>query len=419
MIDDFAPNPDKPDDPKAAPARPGHARALPTARRFGLRGLMVMVALMAVLVRIALAAGPAVSIALLVVLVLSMVAGALCLAVQGRSIRRDPLLWVLAGSAERGLPLEPGLATFGALSGGIERIRARAILRLIEQGATPSEAFGRVPSLLPVDALVFLRMGWNGDRLGRALRDLIRRRGLARPYRNATSARLAYLIWTVFVMQFIVSFLLYWIAPQFAAIFADFGVPLPRITAWIIGITSGTRLVGWLLVGLLLEFVLLAFVAIVTADPLHWNIAPIDWLLLRRHASTVLRALSGEVALGRPLPEALTRIAAAYPSGVVRRRLRKAAARIGQGMPWPRALRIAGFVRRPDAALLDAAARAGNLDWALGELADAQERRIGFRLAALGQILFPISLLIVATPVFVLAVTYFYPLVVLIQALVP
>jgi type II secretory pathway component PulF len=290
------------------------------------------------------------------------------------------------------------------------------VARLLERGATPGEAFARVPGSLPREGLVFLRMGWDGPRLGASLRGLARRRAEWKPFRGVIAMRLAYLSWTLLAMQAVLAFFLVMIAPQMERIIADFGLGLPAVSRWTIA-------AGWLLLEspaalVVLALDLLALLILVAAfsDPIEWGAGPVDWLLLRRHGATVLRALSGEVAMGRPMPEALERLAGSYPPGAVRRRVARARSRVDRGWMWERSLAASGLIRRVDAAALEAASRSGNLAWAQGDLADGLDRRSGARQIALCQALYPLAVLAVTVPVFVLAVSYFLPLVMIIQA---
>jgi type II secretory pathway component PulF len=379
---------------------------------------MIAVAAAAILARLAASTGPVFIVFLLVLLALSGIAGAIALAVRGRSARMEPMLWVVSCAVERGLPLEAGIEACGSLSGGGMRARSRAVLRLMEGGMPASEAFSRVKGSFPRSGLIYLRMGWDGPRLGEALRDLTRRRAQWRPFHASMAMRLAYLAWTIVVMQVVIGFLLYWVAPQFQAIFIDFGVELPAVTRFLFGIGSIPFGIGPIYLALLtLQLLALPMLILAFFDPMEWGLWPFDRLLLKRHGATVLRALAGEVALGRPIPGALDRIATAHPSRTVRRRIRRARARVDRGEPWARSLAVVGLIRGADASVLDAAQRVGNLSWALGDLADGLDRRAGHRMIAWSQALFPVAVAAVAVPVVLVALGYFLPLVTIIGRL--
>jgi type II secretory pathway component PulF len=142
------------------------------------------------------------------------------------------------------------------------------------------------------------------------------------------------------------------------------------------------------------------------------------WRLFKRFdGALVMRALALATRRQLPLPVGLRVVADTYPMNIVSGRLDKAAARVEAGMPWCDSLLQTGLISRADAAVLNAAERTGNLDWALEETADSALRRELYRIQVLLQVLFPIALLAVAAVVFVFVVGLFLPLVKLIESL--
>ena len=90
---------------------------------------------------------------------------------------------------------------------------------------------------------------------------------------------------------------------------------------------------------------------------------------------------------------------------------------MNEGREWWRCLRWQGLIRTSEAAVLESAQRAGNLPWALRELAESGERQTIYRLQAWSQALFPLIVISLGGLVFLLAVAYFSPLIALIQEL--
>ncbi|WP_169974845.1 type II secretion system F family protein [Tautonia rosea] len=378
---------------------------------------MILIVVVAVVVRLAIPAGLGIVILLVIVAVLAGMVGGIAMLVRGRSIRAEPMLRVVSYAVERGLPLEPGIEACGALCGGSLRRRSQAVASLMEQGVPMSEAFARIPGSFPKSGLVYLRMGWDGPVLGQALRALSLRRSEWQPFQALIGSRLTYLIWTLLMIQVVVLFMMGWVGPKLEAISLDFGVELPPITQWTFGLTRHPAF-GPMVAGMfLLQLAALPFLAVVAFDPLDWGFAPVDRLLMKRHGATVLRTLAGEVALNRPMPEALERIAQAYPSRSVQRRLRWAAARVARGQPWTQSLMSTGLIRPSDGAVLDAASRAGNLAWCLEHQANGLDRRFGYRVMVWCQLLYPVAVIALAIPVVVFVLTYFLPLVTIIQAM--
>jgi type II secretory pathway component PulF len=86
-------------------------------------------------------------------------------------------------------------------------------------------------------------------------------------------------------------------------------------------------------------------------------------------------------------------------------------------MNWRESLLQTRLISTADAAVLGAAERVGNLEWALEEMADSAMRRMIYRVQALLQILFPILLLVLGFVVMFFVTSLFLPLIALIQGL--
>jgi protein transport protein HofC len=139
----------------------------------------------------------------------------------------------------------------------------------------------------------------------------------------------------------------------------------------------------------------------------------IDWV----DAGPVLRVLALVVEHRRPMNRGMALLARYHPKRSVRARLAAALRQMDDGMAWQEALRRQRLIGAADATMLAAAQRNGNVDWALGELADSLERRANHRLQAVAQVVLPAMVLPVAALVALLAVAYFLPIVELIKAL--
>ncbi len=126
------------------------------------------------------------------------------------------------------------------------------------------------------------------------------------------------------VTQTIACFILYFIIPKFEAIFKDFNLPLPATTIWVIDGTHVFIKYGYItLVFLLIEVGLLVFLPLSFLAWGNYTIPLFDRLLGRRHTALVLRSLGLMVEGGKPMLLALSTLAQHYPTGWVRRRLRR------------------------------------------------------------------------------------------------
>ena len=142
-----------------------------------------------------------------------------------------------------------------------------------------------------------------------------------------------------------------------------------------------------------------------------------DRLIRAPDRAVLLRALAVCVEGGHTLSAGLRSLASCYPKLWVRERLEVVLENIAQGTSWEECLRSHGLIRRTDAAVLESAQRAGNLAWALREMADRGERKLAYLLQIFTQVLFPFVVLCVGGVVFLFAAAYFLPLIKLISEL--
>jgi protein transport protein HofC len=338
--------------------------------------------------------------------------------VRKSSSQHETLLNALAIAAERSLPLAPAALAFADQFGRSFRNRVQLLATLLNEGAPLPAAIDQVPSLMSRDSQVLVRTGWESGTLPHSLRDAAALRATIHAAWGSIAARYTYLVGLVLSLQTIVTFLMYFIIPKFEAIFKDFGLGLPVITVATIHVSHALvkyAPVTFLLV--LLEAALLLLLPLGLFNVTRWNIPFLDSWLRRRHTALVLRGLALTVEGGKPISTGLSILARDYPSSWVRRRLRLVRDDVEHGRDWVESLQDYGLIRSADNAVLASAQRAGNLAWALREMADLCNRRLGYKLQFWLQLLFPLAMIALGVIVFFLAVAFFSPLVMLIEAL--
>src|SRR5262249_1570555 len=99
-----------------------------------------------------------------------------------------------------------------------------------------------------------------------------------------------------------------------------------------------------------------------------------------------------------------------YPKAHIRRRLRRAAERTAEGTHWCDALQSSGLITDPDAGVLKAAERVGNLPWAMNNTADRLVRRFTTRMLGTMSVSFSLVLLAFGAVVLLIAVGLIFPL---------
>lgn len=349
------------------------------------------------------------------------VVGGVIVAGRHRAERRDMVVRMLAVAVEQGMPLSQAFLAMSEQERGRPRVRLAAIARLLEAGAPLPEALALVPGALPVDVATLVGAAWKTGQLARALGESPPAATELKQMRTAVAIRVGYLLTVALAGQVIVGFIMYFVMPKMEAIHMGFGLRLPAVTIALIGASHWLVRFGW-------PFALLLAIADVPVPiivPLcigGWvegRSLGLDRFFPSRHLAPVLRALAWMVESGQPLPSGIAALFRYHPSGWVRGRLLQVLHEVGAGDdPWD-SLRRAGLLRRSDVAVIQSAARVGNLAWAVRETADSAERRAIRRLHAWLHALTVFCLLGAGAVVLLVATSIFVPLVSLLKHITP
>lgn len=161
----------------------------------------------------------------------------------------------IAEIVSAGLPLEGALAAVAEeLPWGRMRTALRRIVRKLESGADLESvlASSGAPRYLPV----LVRAGKRSGRTGEILENFIAGSRAVSDLRQTLWMALAYPLVLLFMLGALGLFLIYWIVPQFAAMFDGFGVNLPWITTAVVVVSQfladhGARVLGALAAAIL------------------------------------------------------------------------------------------------------------------------------------------------------------------------
>jgi type IV pilus assembly protein PilC len=335
-----------------------------------------------------------------------------------RRSRQRVLLTLLRNAVQRQIPLERALEAIGREYGPRYQHRVQRLERLLAGGTPLADALRLVPRLVPTDCLPLLHAGARANRLGEALERIAQRDSRDEMLALWISGRLYYLALVLLFGIGTWMFMAIKIVPAFARIFEEFGMRLPDLTRAAIAITKFTIDYGAFPLAIVCLLILLYLYGLSRhAQLARWVLPGTGWITRRLDTAIVLDTL-GLVAEARlPLTDGLSSLAMAYPRGPMGRRLWRLWGDVAGGREWSTALRARLGMPRGEAALLESAARSGNLSWALREMARNNRRRYYCRMQAAIQIVFPVALLGLGLLVGFYVVAFFLPLVSLIHAL--
>ncbi len=332
---------------------------------------------------------------------------------RNRAVRQNALLWVLAISTEHQRPLGPMIEALAQEeSNRYWSGRLRELVKHLNAGMPLADALERIPGLLPPHMVLAVRVGTETGTLPAMLQESAKEFSEQQSEVYSTwKGTLFYLATILFVLLSIASFIMYAIIPKFKKIFEDFGTELPELTKWIIQVSD--EITQWLPMITLGGFLGLAWLAWKTRNGTASG-GVFRGLLFshaRGQASVVLRILSVVVGGGRPIVGAISTMARHHQSTAVRNHLLFLRNEIERGGEVWDDLTDLGFLKPSESRILEAASRAGNLPWALSEVAGSIERDVDYRTTYLLEILRPAILVAVSVAIGIFAIGMFMPLV--------
>jgi general secretion pathway protein F len=299
---------------------------------------------------------------------------------------RDVLAFTqqLATLVEAGLPLERTLAILGDLTSG-RRLGeiVRDVTQSVRGGSTLADALARhQPRPFPRLYVNTVRAGERGGVLEHALRRVADHLEAQRELREAVVSALIYpaLLFTVGVGAVI--FLLTFVLPRFAVMFADLGQTLPLPTRILLAISQGTVAYWWVGAGAALGSVLV-WQVISRSDAGRLRIdgwllgLPLAGELLRRvEVGRAVRTLGTLLASGVPLLAALDVAREGAGNRVVAAALGAVHAGVKRGEGLARPMADTGAFPALAVHMVRVGEETGRLDEMLGRLATVYEREI-------------------------------------------
>jgi len=334
------------------------------------------------------------------------------------SSRQDALLWSLAMTVDQGLPLAGGVQAFAEECRGPYRRRLLKLSEKLQAGDSLPQALSAVPKVLSVEGELSARVGSETGLLAQALREAAARRTFSIPLWYTFGLRILYLLGVLLFTQATLYFAMLFIIPKMRKITADLGIEMGGPAAWLNEVSFFCAN-HWFasLLAILLQLGLAGYLLMAVLGWVTWDLPFLRWFSRRLDSALVLRMLALVIESGKPLSQPLQALAAQFPRWSMRQRLMRVAQDVQGGQPWSQSLRRRGLIRGRDQAVLESAGRAGNLAWALRETADSSERRLGFRLQAWAQVLFPACVLFAALPIAVITLAFMIPLVDMMKAM--
>lgn len=332
------------------------------------------------------------------------------------------------------LPLVPMVRAAANGESPRTALRLEALAEQLGSGATLAEALRHaVPEVSPRLASV-VAAGEGMHKLPTVLARVAEQRRVEDEREGARYGMVWGYPWAVLAAALLVlMFLTGMVAPKFIEIFEDFDVALPPITVafnefsrWLGGPLLGrmgnpNQLVPgmlWILLGAFVSGLVVMVTRSTGLRDVLWYVPIAGSLERDRGLGDVCHVLEQALRAGLPMDAALAEAAELRVNGVLRRRVAAWSKRVHAGEPVDRAAREAGMPPLVSGLVATGTAGAG-LPEALGFLRRFYDHRFSRTAAFVQAAWTPISTLLLAALVLWIALAWFVPLVVLIEATLP
>ena len=344
-------------------------------------------------------------------------------ALQQRRAERSMLLWHLALAIEKEMPLSEELSSVATSFSSSMRRQILMLVRSLNQGKSFSHALRQVPTIFPADVRVAVEVAADNGNLPEVLKHFAMhyshppswiKMGIFSP-----SMLINYILFIPLIGFNILFFIMWWIIPKFKKIFEDFGTELPSLTKTLIACSD--FIVDFFYVipcFMLLTLMLVTGYYFFRVHFKLWDLSRIPifrWWLKKNSLPGVLRVLSSSTAGEQPLSQPFRVLAGEHPRIAIRRAAAQVALGVEAGKNAWELMQYEGLLNRKQTALLASAERAGNLRWALNELAESLENRQAFRLITAFSFVEPAIVLFVGAITGFVVIALFFPLVKLIS----
>lgn len=315
-------------------------------------------------------------------------------------LRQSTLLMALATSLGDGQAVLVSLHALATDAKGEWKAKLQRLTYLLQDGSTLSDACLAVKGIVPERTQMAIRVAESAGALKQVLADeanQLMQQGQSDGGRPRLHSVFVNLLVIFLIAQLVIGFVVISIAPKLKDIFEGFGVPLPDATSQLLQI-SGWVIGFWpLLILPMFTFVVyaLGFSAWANIKYLTKGQLPFVHFWPRFWTPDILKSLAVTVAAKKSIPDAIHALLAEMKPGKAATALSAVRQQAQAGTDLWQAMKVQGFLRTHETGLLTAAEAAGNLDWAIVQLATEIRGKRKRRLQTFATILQPVAILAV------------------------
>ncbi|MEM1071631.1 MAG: type II secretion system F family protein [Planctomycetota bacterium] len=333
---------------------------------------------------------------------------------------------------DAGLPLLRSLQILESqMKPGLMKNVLVGVCEEVEGGSSLSDAMAKYPRAFDTLYTKMVAAGEIGGVLDIILQRLSEFMEKAERLKRRIKGAMVYPVAVVIFAVLIVVFIMWFIIPQFEAIFTDFGVPLPALTVWltnssrwVAGQNEGQTLPGAVIVLLAMPVIWIGFKLIRKTGPgkavsdtvFLWT--PVFGTLIRKTViARFTRTLGTLISAGVPILEAVTITKETSGNFVFEKALGKVHDSIREGESFAGPLRESKTCDPIVVNMIDVGEETGEMDVMLMKIADNYDEEVDVAVSALVSLLEPLMVIIIGGIVGTIVVAMFLPLVAMIESL--
>ncbi|QDV35904.1 type II secretion system F family protein [Tautonia plasticadhaerens] len=325
---------------------------------------------------------------------------------------------------DAGLPILRSLKILeGQAKPGVLKNSLADVIEDIESGSTLSEAMAKHPKCFDRLYCNMVKAGEAGGALEAILQRLADFKEKSQSLKRRIKSAMVYPVVVIFVAILIVGFIMYWIVPQFEAIFIDFGVDLPRMTVILIDashivveywyLAPLIPAIWWVFMKLLYRSKTGAYIG----DRVQLLIPVMGTILEKSVVSRTMRTLGTLVQSGVPILESLNIVRDTAGNAVFERAFTRIYDSIREGETIAQPLREARIVDDIVVNMIDVGEETGELDTMLMKIADNYDEEVEAAVDSLVSLLEPIMIVSLGGIIGFIVIALFMPLIKLISEL--
>src|SRR5215475_13468445 len=325
---------------------------------------------------------------------------------------------------DAGLPILRSLKILeGQCKPGVLKNSLGDVVEDIESGQTLSEAFAKHPKAFDRLYCNMIKAGEAGGALAAILQRLADSKENAQSLKRRIKSAMVYPIVVIFVACVIVGFILYFIIPKFEAIFKDFGVPLPKMTIFLI--EASHFLIKYFYVIFLAPLFIWIFIKLLyrnrtgayVCDRILLMIPVMGAIVEKSTVARTTRTLGTLVTSGVPILESLNIVRDTAGNAVFERAFTRIYESIREGETIAQPLKESRIVDDIVVNMIDVGEETGELDTMLNKIADNYDEEVETAVESLVSLLEPIMIVVLGGIIGFIVIALFLPLITLISKL--